>query len=550
VKSYTVTLTSNAAYGLPVVLDHYLFFDPISGANFVYPVTADGADFSYSTGQPTVTADDDAFKFWGYYVQDFVNDISVGPLKGPYTVNFDPSTLDLSQVDILKIIYNFGDGTPDVVINNSINRDNLPEIQTQGTAVTAISPAAHIVSHDYYPQSNTAITTFNPSITAFYSNITRWVYNISISSAPISIYELDDIHLINNTQQIIPTETQNIFEVTNPDYLTVARVVSSVDTNYPTVIPFDPNTSILNYDLVTWLDASDATSIGKDANNKVFIWYDKSVYINNYFCNKNDGSDAPTFLYPRQSQSGRKCVRFQSNPIDGGPSQYLYALATGGFIDRIFYTYGQGFTVFAVMKLNQISNQDTLFSYDLNTNTELRNDNGDGLNYLPYVNVSFANNYSLTVEQGDTSYYFGTSSYDPNNGIYQPTNTGTISQNLTSYSLFSFTVSGNQNANSYFTADTAIIQRKNQNYQNSYITLSSFLSGGYNPVTEVTTPPGEYDYSLVYGLLGTSDAYYSSYLTDAEISEFMIFDKPLNPVEIASVQAYLVNKWGLTLQTN
>jgi hypothetical protein len=553
VKSFTVTLTSSTPAGLPTVLDHYLFYDPISGSNFVYPETDDGTDFSYSTGQPTVTADDDVFSPWGYYVQDVYNNISVGPLKGPYTINFDPTKLDISQVDILKIVYNFGDGSPEVIINNNVNTNILPQDLTQGTPLSAISPSAHIISHDYYPQSNTSIAIFNPSITVFYSNIIRWVYNISISSAPISIYEFDDIHLINNTQQLTITETQNIFEVTSPDYLTVARVVSSVDSNYPTNIPFDPNTSVLNYDLVTWLDASDSTSIGKNANNKVFIWYDKSAYENNYFCNLNDGSDAPTFLYPRQSQSGRKCVRFQSNPLDGGPSQYLYALASGpegGYIDNIFYKYGQGFTIFAVMKCNRIGNKDTLFAYDLNTNEDIRNLNGDGLNYLPYVNVSLTNNNSITIEQGDTSYYFGTSSYDLNQGIYQPTDTGTISQNITSYNLFSITVSGNQNANAFITADTAVIQRKNQNYQNYFTTLSSFLSGGYNSITGKTVPPGTYDYNLVYGLLGTSDAYYGSYLTDTEISEFMVFDKPLNSYQIASVQSYLVNKWGLTLQTN
>jgi len=564
VKSYTVTLTSNAQAGLPSNLDHVYFWNPTSsdptGSNlsFVYPTSADGSDFNYSTGQPTITADDDGFDPWGYYVQDIINTITIGPLKGPYTINFDPTRLDISKVDIQKIIYNFGDGTPEVTINNSGTKNVLPQSRTQVTPLSAASPSSHIISHDYYPQNTSSITTYNPTITAFYSNLIHWIYNISISSAPASIYDFDDIHLISNTQQLTAIETQNIFEVENPNYLTVAKIVSSIDPNYPTVIPFDPNTSVLHYDLITWLDASDGTSIGKNAYNKVFIWYDKSPYQNNYFCNRNDGSDAPAFLYPRESQSGRKCVRFQSNPIDGGSSQYLYALSRGGFsgyIDNIFYGYGQGFTVFAVMQLNKIGNHDTLFAYDLSTNTELRNTAGDGLNYLPYLNVSFAKNDSMTVEQGDTSYYFGTSSYDPNNGIYQPTTTGTISQNLTSYSLFSFTVSGNRNANAYFTADTAIIQRNYTstpppNYQNYYSTLSAFLSGGYNPVTDKTTDFGQYDYSLVYGLLGTSDAYYNSYLTDAEISEFMVFDRPLNSVEIASVQAYLVYKWRLTLQTN
>ena len=349
--------------------------------------------------------------------------------------------------------------------------------------------------------------------------------------------------------------------------MTVARVISAADANYPTVIPFDPNTSVLNYDLITWLDASDSATVSKDQNNKVYIWYDKSAYKNNYFndsanpANLNQpAGNSPTYLNARQSRSSRKCVSFQKYPVpingSNGSPQYLYSLASGTLGDKIFYTWQRGFTILAVMKLNQIGSLDTLFAYDLNTNEDALNNDpvqlaqGNGQNYLPFMNVSFGSDKSMTIEQGDTSYYFGTSAYDPNNGIYQPTNTGTISQNLTSYSLFSFTISGNQDANAYFTVDTAVIQRKNQNYQNSHTTLSAFLSGGYNAATDKTIPFGEYDYNLVYGLLGTSDAYTNSYLTDAEISEFMIFDRPLNSDEIASVQSYLINKWGLTLQTN
>jgi hypothetical protein len=558
VKSYTVSLSSNQQAGLPQVDDHYLFLDPISGTNFVYPTSADGTDFDYTTGIPTVTADDGAFSPWGYLVQDVFTNVAVGPLKGPYTINFDLTQLDTTALAVNKIVYNFGDGSPETMITRSV----VPKY-TLGQAISSGNPNDVIVSHDYYPQSNTSVTIFTPSITAFNSNISRNIFNITISSAPISIYEFDDIHLINSIQQLSATEIQNVFEIDNPDHLTVAKVISSVDTNYPTVIPFDPNLATANYGLITWLDASDASTISKDAQNKVWVWYDKGSYRNNFF---NDSAspfnpqgqstaNSPTFLYPRQSASNRRCVHFQSNPIGGRP-QYLYAPAAGSLGDQVFYKYGQGFTIVAVMKLNQIGSQDTLFAYDLNTNEVARNNNpvelqqGNGQNYLPFMNVSFSNNNSMTIEQGDTSYYFGISSYDPNNGIYQPTNTGTISQNLLNYSLFTFTVSGNKNANAYLTADTAIIQRKNQNYQNYYTSLSSFLSGGYNSATNQTISAGQYDYDLVYGLLGTSDAYYNSYLTDAEISEFMIFNQPLDPASLQSVQNYLINKWNLTLQTN
>ena len=584
-KSYTVTLTSIAPFGIPQVLDHGVFWNSSAkdprGTTFIYPATADGDANSSPGFNPSdtytgsLTADDEYFAPWGYLIQDVITDIPVGPLKGPYNVTFDTSGLDTTAVTLSKIVYNFGDGSPEIIISNSAGLQ--PYIQ--GNQIDTIEPSVYIQSRTYSPQSNSSTTTYTPSITAYYSNISRWIYNISITLAPISIYEFDDIHLISNTQQLNSIETQNIFEVKGPDYLTAARVISAVDLNYPTVIPFDPNTSVLHYDLITWLDASDGASISKDANNKVWVWYDKSIYQNNYFNDSinpaNNGIptwSSPTFQYPRESQSRRKCVRFRSsnnvpqNRNYEGGNQYMYALASGTLGDKVFYTWGEGFTVIAVMKLNQIGPHDTLFAYDLNTNTDARDGDldllaqGNGQNYLPYLNVSFANTGSfgsgaLTVEQGDTSYYFGTSAYDPNKGIYQPTTTGTISQNLTSYSLFSSTISGNRNATAYFTADTAIVQRNYTsmpptNYQNSYTTLSAFLSGGTNSHTGVYTPPGQYDYNLVYGLLGTSDAYYNSYMSDAEISEFMLFDRPLNPSELSSVQAYLVNKWDLTLQTN
>lgn len=549
-KSYTVSLTSAASNGIPQVLDHYFFFDPLSGSNFIYPLTADGGPpiDNFHTVNYTVTADDQNFAPWGYLIQDKVTDINIGLLKGPYTINFDPSGINQTGTTTLKIIYNFGDGTPDVTINSEI----IPQF-TFGQAESATSANATIVSHAYYPQSNTDITVFTPSITAYSSNIVKDIFNITLSIAPASIYDFNDIHLISNTQQLSSTETQNIFEIEAPDYLTVARVISGVDVKYPTVIPFDPNN--INGTLITWLDASDAITISRNSNNQVLVWNDKSVYQNNYYC--NDITTAPVFLYPRTSESGRKCVHFTTG-------KYLYALSdgwyngTGTTFDAI--SANQGWTIAAIVKFNSLGTQDTLFSYDLNTNEALANDNGDGVNYIPNLDVSLNNSNSITVEQGDTSYYFSTSASDANNGIYQPTSTGTISQNLNNYSLYTITVSGSNNATVYITTDTATIRRMGQNYQYG---LFSFLSGGtYTPLTpgdKYPIPPhpstkiipaSSYDPALVYALLGTSNAYVNSYLSDAEISEFMLFNTPLDTNTLASVQTYLINKWGLTLQTD
>jgi hypothetical protein len=264
VKSYTVTLTSKQANSFPTVLDHYLFLDPVSGSNFVYPASADDSDFSYSTGQPTLTADDGTFAGWQYNIQDTYTNINVGPLKGPYTINFNPTGLDTSVLTIHKIAYNFGDGSPETIISRSVN-----PTYTLGQFASAGSPNGVIVSHDYYPQNSSSVTIYTPSITAYNSNLIRSVFNITISSAPISIYEFNDVHLINNTQQLTAIETQNIFEVENPQYLTVARVVSAVDALYPTTIPFDPNTAVRNYDLMTGLQASDASTMSKTPRSNV-----------------------------------------------------------------------------------------------------------------------------------------------------------------------------------------------------------------------------------------------------------------------------------------
>ena len=120
-KSYTVTLNSIAPYGIPQVLDGGNYWNPLypsdpTGSNglFVYPLTADGdanstpGFFPTDTYTGALTADDENIVPWGYLIQDIIVSIPVGPLKGPYTITFDPTGLDTSSVDIMKIVYNFG----------------------------------------------------------------------------------------------------------------------------------------------------------------------------------------------------------------------------------------------------------------------------------------------------------------------------------------------------------------------------------------------------------------------------------------------------------
>jgi len=517
VRSYTVTLTSEQTPFLPQILDHYLFVDPISGSTFVYPTTADGFSAfdssSFYTNSVTVTADDENMFPWGYAIQDVITNIIIPPFKGPRNIIFSPAGLDTTQRSILKIIYDFGDGTSTTINRTIVTPTNI------GDTLSAGSPNATSVSHVYYPSNNTGITVYKPTITVYNSNIVRNIFNISISAAPMSIYELDDVHLINNVQPHTSNETQNILEVVSPNHLTTARVVSSNIVEYPTVIPFNPNTALpnYNYNLILWLDAGDAFTISKDYDNNVVAWLDKSAYRNDFYT----GPVQPKYTYNRQALSLRKNVAFSNNA-----SMFTYGSPS---FDSIFYgpnsKYGFGYTLFVVMKANTVDG--TLFSYDINApqyNNVL----------IPNLNISLTGANSFVVQQGDTSYVTNQS------GIYQPTVVSNISYNLSSYSLFSVMLSGTTNdflsgagsLNAYAAigADTLLARRRGQNY--------------------IFNINSKYDPNISLVRIGASGTYPTSTLADAEVSEILLFNTPLDPTACAAIQEYLVNKWKLTLQTN
>lgn len=472
-KSYTVNLSSNQPYTNPALLDHYLYSDPIYGTNFTYANSADGGVLN-NTNTWTSTADDGGFANWQYGIQNNVYNASIGPFKGPYTIYFAPTSLDTSVYSILQIAYNFGDGET-LVVNRTIEQLNF----TQGSNASLSEPNGNIIAHDYYPQSSSGFTVYTPSITALYSNLVYDVYNFSLSSAPISIYELNDIHLISNTQQLSSIETQNVFEVEQPNYLTVARLLSTVDNNYITSTPFLP-TSING--LTLWLDASDATTVYKDVNSKVIKWKDKSGLGNDF--TTSGPLSAPIFKYNgiRNSIGGRKCLSFTGYQSLSSNALSATSLNNSGYT-VVFITSQNSFS-------SNLSQPGPIISHDIGS--------------IPDTNISFLSSYTLNVKQGAGS-----------------KNTSSISQNLSSYSLYSVTVSGT--INTYVTADTLIAQDNNGTY--TYSTSSAPYYIGYSAST-------------------------NTYLQNSEISEIILYNRPLIPTDITSLQTYLVNKWGLTLKKN
>jgi hypothetical protein len=211
VKTYTVYLTSSQNIGLPTLTDS-LFFTTTS-----FPATADGGQFSTTTFP--FTADDGSFFPWGYVINSYVNNISLGYLKGPYTIIFSTSGLDTSVFGITKLLYSFGDGKTQTI--------NYPIGNSSFGVVLINAPGDTDTQHTYYPLSLSG-TTYTPSITVINGNLTSFIYNITVTLVPGSIYDLDSVHLLNSistgTESI---QSLNILETTTPNYLTHALVLSA-----------------------------------------------------------------------------------------------------------------------------------------------------------------------------------------------------------------------------------------------------------------------------------------------------------------------------------
>lgn len=506
-RSYTVTLTSSQADTLPQVLDHYRFLDPITRTDYIFPNTADGSLFNSTTGTFVYpfTADDELFTPWGYDIQDINTAINIGPLKGPYTVTFSPTGLSDEFFPVSKIVYDFGDGEKRIV-SRSFSESSKPN--------------AVNVAYDYYPKSADTVSIYNPTITVYNTNLTRNIFNITISAVPLSIYDLGDVHLINSVQRREKAELQNIFEIKEPNYLTVNRIVSTGDAAARSY-PFNPNISLPDYkfNLIMWLDAADGPTLQKNSNSNVLRWVDKSSYYNDV----SAGSVPPFFATERGTKSGRRAVCV-------GHGSTLFAPGNPAF-DSIFYGPNDffedyGYTIFFVGKLNTVDG--TLFSYDIN-------DVSNSL--IPNLNISFDESNTLTVQQGNIP--------GDTESVYQPTVVSNISKNLSAYSLFSVTLSSNNNswydgidgegainADAIITADTLVVRKTNQNYK-------------FN-INQ------DYYYSNVLSFLqiGASNAYPDRNLRDAEISELLVFNAPLDDQSRKTVSDYLINKWNLTLKTN
>jgi hypothetical protein len=219
VNTVTVNLSSIQDPGDIVMYNHYWFSDPLSGTNIAYPVTANGDFFTYST-TPTVTADDGLFFPWGYLFDDTFETIYAGKYKGLTTLNVNASGLSTAYFPILRIYYEFGDGT---VYNNSRN----VLIDYSKLAIDSFingygygDPKFIPVQHTYQPSDTTFNVTYTAHVQVFNGSLVTNNFYIIIDIVQDSIFDFDDINLLDTKFISLSEKTIiNVLEASNPEYI-------------------------------------------------------------------------------------------------------------------------------------------------------------------------------------------------------------------------------------------------------------------------------------------------------------------------------------------
>jgi len=208
-KSFSFCLTSTKLEPLvPMVLDHWFFSDPVDGINFVYPLSTGRGTMTTASACPVVG--DDCFSAsvcggyffpWGYQVQDETSQISLGyqgKFKGDVTITFVPSCLNIEYHDVFKISYDFSDGTVYSVQKKVLARQLFDSVDQYTSDINFDSPKFVNVSHVFYASS--VPVTYTPAITVFYGDCTFVYFYFSFTVIPNSIYEIDNVHLVNAVQ--------------------------------------------------------------------------------------------------------------------------------------------------------------------------------------------------------------------------------------------------------------------------------------------------------------------------------------------------------------
>ena len=229
-KSFSYYLTSSKLPPLqPAVLEHWFFSDPTYGVTFTYPSTTYCGELTTLSACElptdscfTNTICGGYFFPWGYQVLTEVTDAVLGyrgQFKGDTTITFIPSGLDITYHDVFKIAYDFSDGTSVIEQKGVIPQQIFNSVDQFTTSNDYNSPKFRNVSHIFYASSGPV--TFTPTITVFYGDCTFVLFNLSFNIVPNSIYEIDNVHLINTIQlPKLKNSNFNIFEIESESQIT------------------------------------------------------------------------------------------------------------------------------------------------------------------------------------------------------------------------------------------------------------------------------------------------------------------------------------------
>ena len=186
-------ITPLSSYPSCNFLDHYVFRDTLSGYSVYYPTTAYGGSFTSSTFNFGVTGGSLNKSCY----QDFCfRTIYTRPLRLFCATNltFVLSALDESVSNIVKIVYDFDDGTDNTAV--------VPNYITNYT-----SPKTIFLSHVYYPK-NEYITVYSPTITVIYEDSCITTYNFTLCAFKCGIIDAyEKVSLIQSRETFI---TENL----------------------------------------------------------------------------------------------------------------------------------------------------------------------------------------------------------------------------------------------------------------------------------------------------------------------------------------------------
>ena len=251
-------LSSTQVLLRPYVLNGYLFEDPAYD-NIVFTNTATGSTFSATSGTFVYPASSygGAFFPWGYAIQNTSLSADLGIFKGNTTLTITPSGLSEQYYPIIKMVYDFNDNEV-ITINKKIIQNDFVNI----VSLDPSSPKDINVSHTYKLNSS-GINTYFPTVTVFNGNLALDVFELKLTLYPATIFDLDNLHLINSRQldvvdnkfkslEVLQVETLSSTYLSHfclvssyPDFDLNRFVITPTPTITPTVSPtITPTASI------------------------------------------------------------------------------------------------------------------------------------------------------------------------------------------------------------------------------------------------------------------------------------------------------------------